>query len=90
MTSDRRAILQLIAAGRITPAEAERLLVAWDETRETLSIVALGLAFALLAQLHLQELVPTLLHFFNAQIPALAEAMRHAISPISEGMRGLL
>lgn len=90
MTSDRRAILNLIAIGRITPAEAERLLTAWNDTHETLSIVALGLAFALLAQVHLHELLPMLLHFFNTQTPALAEAVNHAISPITEGMRGLL
>lgn len=90
MTSDRHAILALIATGRITPAEAERLLAACNESRETLWIIALALAFAFMAQLHLGELVPMLLHFFNAQIPALAEALRHPISPISEGMRGLL
>ena len=90
MTSDRRAILNLIATGRITPAEAERLLAAWNESHETLWIVALGLAFALLAQVHLHELMRTLLQFFNTQLPGLAEAVRNAISTITEGMRGLL
>ncbi|HEY1577711.1 MAG TPA: hypothetical protein VGF82_11645 [Terracidiphilus sp.] len=90
MTSDRRSILNLIATGRITPAEAERLLTAWNESHETLWIVALGLAFALLAQVHLRELMPMLLHFFYTQLPAPAEALRNAISPITEGMRGLL
>jgi hypothetical protein len=35
MNTDRRVILALIAMGRITPAEAERLLAAWDESFET-------------------------------------------------------
>jgi len=36
MLTDRRAILHLVALGRITPAEAERLLAAWNEGRESL------------------------------------------------------
>lgn len=83
MISDRRAILALIAMGRITPAEAERLLAAWNESHETLWIVALGLGFFMLAQVHLHDVMPMLLHFFNTQLPALAEAMRHAISLIT-------
>lgn len=35
MQTDRRAIFQLIAMGRITPLEAERLLMAWNEGRES-------------------------------------------------------
>jgi len=34
MQTDRRSILHLVALGRITPAEAERLLIAWNEGRE--------------------------------------------------------
>jgi hypothetical protein len=34
MLYERRAILSLIAAGRITAAEAERLLLAWHQARE--------------------------------------------------------
>jgi uncharacterized protein YjiS (DUF1127 family) len=35
METDRRMILRLAAMGRITPMEAERLLIAWNEGRET-------------------------------------------------------
>ena len=90
MNSDRRVILSLVAAGRITAAEAERLLVAWNDSRETAWILLLCLAFACLAQLHLHEILPNLMHFFNAQIPALAEAVQHALSPINELLGGLL
>jgi hypothetical protein len=74
MNTDRRVILALIAMGRITPAEAERLLAAWDESLETAWILAISLVMVCLAQLNVHSLVPTLMHFFNAQVPALAEA----------------
>jgi hypothetical protein len=89
MQADRRAILALIAMGRITPGEAERLLAAWNESRETAWILVASFGFALLGQLQLHGLVPMLMHFINAQIPALAEAMQHALSLIT-GMGGLL
>ena len=91
MNSDRRTILALIAMGRITPLQAERLLAAVDDSRETAWILAMCLAGACLAQLHLYELLPGLVHFFNGQVPA-AEAAHHALSnllPLTR-MGGLL
>ncbi len=90
MNTDRRVILSLLAMGRITAAEAERLLAAWNESRETAWIVGLCLAFACLAQLHLRELLPILMHFCSAQVPALAGAVHHALSPIAELWGGQL
>ena len=90
MSSDRRAILALIAMGRITPGQAERLLAAWNESRETAWILAACVTFAALAQPHPHEFGTVLMHFFNAQLPALAEAMRHALSPITDLIGGLL
>jgi hypothetical protein len=89
MNTDRRAILSLIAMGRITPAEAERLLVAWNESRENAWILGFCLVCVCLAQLHLHELLPGLMHLLNAQIPALVETVQHAISPIAEIIGGL-
>ena len=80
MSSDRRAILGLIAMGRITPVEAERLLAAWNEGRETAWLIVLGLMFALMAQIHLHELIAMLMHFVNAQAPAVAEILHHTRS----------
>ena len=48
MQSDRRAILSLVALDRITPAEAERLLIAWNEGREEHWIFAVCISLALL------------------------------------------
>ena len=90
MNTDRRAILSLVAMGRITAAEAERLLAAWNDSRETAWILALSLAFALLAQLHLHDVLPILMHFFNAQTPALAEALHQVFSPITGPITDLI
>jgi hypothetical protein len=90
MNTDRRAILSLVATGRITASEAERLLVAWNDSRETVWILALSLTFVWLTQIHLREFFPMLMHLFNAQIPALAEGVRGAFSPITELVGGLL
>jgi|HubBroStandDraft_1064217.scaffolds.fasta_scaffold2092886_2 hypothetical protein len=90
MNTDRRAILSLVAMGRITAAEAERLLAAWNESRETAWIVGLCLAFACLAQFNLRELLPILMHFCSAQIPALAGAVHHALWPITGPIGGQL
>jgi hypothetical protein len=90
MDRDRSTILALVACGRITASEAERLLAAWNESRETAWILLLCLAFACLAQFHLRDLLPALSHFINAQVPALAEAVHHAFWPINEFLGGLL
>ncbi|MGA8739577.1 MAG: hypothetical protein WB561_00160 [Terracidiphilus sp.] len=90
MNTDRRAILSLVATGRITAAEAERLLAVWNDSREMVWILALCLAFACLARLHLRELLPMLMHLFNTQVPTLAEAVHFALSPITDLLGGLL
>lgn len=82
MNTDRRTILSLVAVGRITPAEAERLLAVSNESRETVWILCFYLAFLCLAQLHLREFLTGLMHLLIVQIPALAEAVSHALSPI--------
>lgn len=79
MNTDRRAILALIATGRITPAEAERLLAVWNESRETAWILAFSLAVICMAQPHVHSLLP-LAHFLNAQLQAVAEAVRHTLT----------
>lgn len=51
MRGDRRLVLQLIALGRLSPAEAERLLLAWSEVRETAWLVAGCVALAAMGQM---------------------------------------
>ena len=45
MSTDRRAILHLLAVGRLTPVEAERLLVAANDGNEGLLLVLAGIVF---------------------------------------------
>jgi hypothetical protein len=63
MQTDRRAILSLVALGRITPAEAERLLIVWNEQREGAVVFAACVVLALAAQINATGDLPALLHF---------------------------
>lgn len=66
MQTDRRIILHLVAIGRITPAEAERLLIAWNEGREGLWVFAACITVSFLAQLNLPHLIPGLMHIAHS------------------------
>jgi len=90
MSADRHAILSLVAMGRITAAEAERLLAVWNESRETAWIVGLCLACACLAQLQPQELLPLLIRLSGGQIPVLGGALHHALMAIMNLLGGVL
>lgn len=89
MNMNRRTILALIALGRITPVEAEQLLSAIHESRETTWILAICLAFVCLTQLHLHEFVPSLVHFFNLEVPLLAASAHHAVSTVADLLGGM-
>ncbi len=69
MNTDRRAILSLIALGRITPREAERLFMVANEEQEMRWIIASCFALAFATQVHLYQLMP-------AALDALADGMR--------------
>jgi hypothetical protein len=66
MRNHRRAILSLVALGRVTPAEAERLIVACNEGREVRWIFAACIAVALAAQLNLQPGLAALAHLAHS------------------------
>jgi hypothetical protein len=71
MHTDRRAILHLVAMGRITATEAERLLIAWNDGREVLWILAACILVASITQLHLEGLLPVLLQIAHALPPVM-------------------
>ncbi|HVU46668.1 MAG TPA: hypothetical protein VHD85_11115 [Terracidiphilus sp.] len=81
MTADRRTILNLIAIGRITPAEAERLLTVWNHERETLVALIAGVLFAALPELH--ALQAALVHAAGKILPSVAAALHQARSIIT-------
>jgi hypothetical protein len=85
MNMDRRAILQLLAQGRIDPAQAERLLAISGADREDLWVLAGCVAIAILAQL--QYIAPWIVHLLRAGLAGNLAALHHALTslPISFG-----
>lgn len=69
MNRNRHDILSLVALGRITPCQAERLLIACNEGREGLWISAC-LALALLAFANSHHALPAFLHVARAWFEA--------------------
>ena len=79
MHRERQAILSLIALGKITPREAERLLAAWNAGREEFWIIGVCAA-ACLAQF-----LPELGRMTQLWLP-----MHHALAAITYWMGGML
>ena len=88
MKSDRQIILSLVALGRITPAEAERLLAAWIAGREELLVLATclvaGLTQILPGVAHLAQ------HLAHTLLPEGIPGVHHAITAVSYWMGGVL
>lgn len=84
MERGRQTILSLVAVGRITPHEAERLLAAWDAGREELWMLA---ACALIGVI---EWGPALIQFAHQLLPVRTAAVHHAVAAITYWMGGML
>lgn len=80
MQTERRAIPSLLAARRITAAEAERLLVVGNDSRESLWLVAFCI-IALSAQAQLEHSLSALLDFTDMLLPAFA--LHHAATTLT-------
>ena len=80
MNTDRRAILSLIALGRITPREAERLLALAPDAEESLLRLALCLVFALLALPQIAALISETVHAAVRMSPAIFSVVHHALA----------
>jgi hypothetical protein len=78
MQNNRRTILSLVAIGRITPVEAERLLIALNVGRETHWTFVACIVIALLAPSNSQQRFPALLHLTRALLPGLT--LHHAMA----------
>jgi hypothetical protein len=81
MRKQRRIILGLVALGRITPTEAERLLVASNAGREGLWIVIALAALSMLTQFDPRQVMlhlPHLAHAAHALLPELT--LHHALA----------
>jgi len=85
MNNDRRAILSLVAMGRITPREAERLLAMWPDGEDALARLALSLAFAWLLLSHLGDWIARVAHTLAAAAPL----AHHALASVTHWFGGL-
>jgi hypothetical protein len=83
MNNHRRAVLQLVAMGRVTAAEAERLLLALNEGRQNLWALVACIAVLLLTQIHLPQLLPGPLHAAQSLLPWGPQSLHHALSLIT-------
>lgn len=75
MHTDRSAILSLVALGRITPQEAERLLAVWRDGDDTILRLALCLAFVGLALPYVGNTVSAFGHAAATLLPAIEHVL---------------
>jgi hypothetical protein len=90
MNSHRRAILQLVAMGRVTAAEAERLLIASDHVQETLWTLIACIALVCLAPHYLREWLPHLHHIAHSLMSRSLISLHHAHSLSTRWFGGML
>lgn len=88
MRKDRHAILQLVALGRVTPAEAERLLLLSNESRETAWIFSACLVLAVFGELHAHLQIPFAGSEAHSLAAAMLAALQHASSVIHHWFGG--
>ncbi|HUH64024.1 MAG TPA: hypothetical protein VLZ50_13550 [Terracidiphilus sp.] len=88
MPSDRRAILQLLANGRIDPAQAERLMILVSQERETVWALAGCVGIAAVMQIH--GLLPGLLSLCQAALAGALPGLQHVLTSIAFLLGGRL
>jgi len=91
MDHDRHTILQLVAMGRLSPAEAERLIAAWNLNREDAWLFLAGLLLAALpthAPLH--ALLGGIYAAAGSHLPGSLPFLGHLFSKLHHLTGGLL
>jgi hypothetical protein len=84
MNTDRQTILSLVATGRITPREAERLLAVWPSGDDDAILrLALCLAFAALALPGLKEMLTEFTHTLAALMPTLLAVAHQTLACVT-------
>lgn len=84
MQHERQVILSLVALGRITPREAERLLAATDVAREE------TWAFLMCITACMVQAVPALVNLAHALLPGGLSSVSHAVAAITRSLGGVL
>jgi hypothetical protein len=94
MREERKTILALIALGRLTPREAERLLAASDRSREDLWILIACVAVLIsqsVAQSQMQWFGTAVAEFARLCHPQQAIALAsHALTGFAQLLRGMV
>jgi hypothetical protein len=90
MQSDHRVVLHLLAIGRLTPAEAERLLLAANDSREGIWMFAAVMVIACVAELSAGHLPAELNHAFTAILPASLAVIHQVSSNVIRNLGGVL
>lgn len=88
MREERRTILALVALGRVTPAEAGRLMEITERAREDRWIWIACLTF-LLVKVGAGPAVSALGHFEHVWMPGFAAVVIHAGQGFMQIMRGM-
>jgi hypothetical protein len=84
MQKERQIILSMIALGRITPREAERLLAAWSLSREESWVIAACVAASL------TQIVPAMARIVHTLLPEGLPGLHHAVMAITFWIGGVL
>ena len=83
MQRGRQTILSLVALGRITPREAERLLAAWNAGREELWAIGTCAAVGLV------ESLPSLGRMAHSLLTEVLPGLHHAVAGMTNWMGGV-
>jgi len=86
---DRRAILSLIAMGRITPREAERLLAVPEEGDDAILKFAVVFAIAWIVLPPVHELVMGVVHAVSMVAPRVAELAQSVVACVTQVCGGV-
>jgi hypothetical protein len=87
--NNRKAIFSLIAMGRITPAQAERLLAVSSESGETLLALAAYIIALLLMQTNAHGLSSAISHPLRSLHPAVTMALHSAQHIVTQLFGGI-
>lgn len=87
--NDRKVIFSLIAMGRITPAEAERLLAVSNDRSETVVAIAVCAAALLLTQMHGHGLASWISHFLRSLQPVVTTVLNNAHNVVAQLLGGI-
>jgi hypothetical protein len=90
MPNGRRTILSLVALGRISPAEAERLLIAWNQGRDVFWVFVACAAAVMLALPDPHRVVQGLVHFAESLLSGRVIPMHPALAFVSRWFGGTI